>query len=669
MTGSATAAERLLEDLNDAQREAVRTTSGPLAILAGAGTGKTRVISRRTAYAIATGVVTPAEVLVVTFTDKAAGEMVERLAALGHRSITARTFHAHALRQLRHFWPSGHDGEPLPAILESKYPIVGRLARALPGGFRFTPVRDLIDEIEWAKSRRIAPQVYPVEAASRVPPIPVELFARLYGDYEKAKERARRIDFDDMLSLTVDLLETDAAALSMVRARKRWFSVDEYQDTSPLQERLLELWAGDATDLCVVGDEDQTIYTFTGATSAFLTGFASRHPDARVIALTENYRSTPQVLELANRLIARSGRQKVLVPTRPAGPSPTVRSFPDAERELQAITTGMARLIADRVVPAEIAVLVRMNAQLAPIEQALTKAGIAYAVRGQRFYERRDVRDAIAAIRRGGLTEAAGPALVGAIVARWHDELGYEPGVDPDAPEARERAAAFAVLEAIIAERAAADAGLDAEGILADLAGRDAAELAGQGDGVNLLTYHRAKGLEWDAVFLPLLEEGSLPIHHAFDDEASLDEERRLLYVGITRARVHLTLSWAESRPGTTGRETRRRPSRFLADLAPARPLQPPVRPRGRVTVLPGAPRPVVRDGEPLIEALRAWRLERARADAVPAYVVAHDATLEAIAEARPVSIAALRRVKGMGPAKLDRYGAEILELVARVPG
>jgi len=660
---------KLLEDLNDAQREAVRTTSGPLAILAGAGTGKTRVISRRTAYAIATGVVIPAEVLVVTFTDKAAGEMVERLAALGHRSVTARTFHAHALRQLRHFWPLRHDGEPLPAILESKYPIVGRLARALPGGYRFTPVKDLIDEIEWAKSRRIDPQAYPGEAVSRVPPIPAELFARLYGDYERAKERARRIDFDDMLTLTVDLLETDAVALSLVQVRKRWFSVDEYQDTSPLQERLLELWTGDGTDLCVVGDEDQTIYTFTGATSEFLTGFASRHRDARVIALTENYRSTPQILELANRLTARPGRQKVLVPTRPAGPSPTVRAFPDAESELQAITTGMARLIADGVVPAEIAVLVRMNAQLAPIEQALTKAGIAYAVRGQRFYERRDVRDAIAVIRRGGLTET-GPALRETIVGRWHDEVGYEPDAEAEGPEARERAAAFAVLEAIIAERAVAEAGLDAEGVLADLALRDAAELAGQGDGVNLVTYHRAKGLEWDAVFLPLLEEGSLPIHHAFDAEASLDEERRLLYVGITRARVHLALSWAESRPGTAGRATRRRPSRFLADLAPARPLQSRARPRGRVTVLPGAPpRPVVRAGDPLVEALRAWRLERARADAVPAYVVAHDATLEAIAEARPGSIAALRRVKGMGPAKLDHYGAEILEVVARVPG
>ncbi|MHB8459542.1 MAG: ATP-dependent helicase [Candidatus Limnocylindrales bacterium] len=659
----------LLEDLNDAQREAVRTTSGPVAILAGAGTGKTRVISRRTAYAIATGVVAPADILVVTFTDKAAGEMVERLAALGHRSVTARTFHAHALRQLRHFWPSRHDGDPLPAILESKYPIVGRLARALPGGYRFTPAKDLIDEIEWAKSRRIAPRAYPVAAASRVPPIPIELFARLYADYETAKERARRVDFDDMLTLTVELLETDSEARSVVQSRKRWFSVDEYQDTSPLQERLLELWTGDGIDLCVVGDEDQTIYTFTGATAEFLTGFAARHPGARVIALTENYRSSPQVLELANRLIARPGRQKVLVPTRPAGPSPSVRGYPDAASELQAIVAEMRRLVGSGVAAVEIAVLVRMNAQLAPIEQALTKAGIAYAVRGQRFYERRDVRDAIAIIRRGSLTET-GPALLAAIVASWHDELGYEPGVDPEGPEARERAAAFAVLVAIIAEGVGADAGLDAETVLADLAGRDAAELAGQGEGVNLVTYHRAKGLEWDAVFLPMLEEGSLPIHHAFDDEASLDEERRLLYVGITRARVHLVLSWAESRAGTAGREARRRPSRFLADLAPARSARLPARPRGRVRVLPDAtPGPVAKAGDPLVDALRAWRLERARADAVPAYVVAHDATLAAIAEARPGSIAALRRVKGMGPAKLDRYGTEILGVVAGVPG
>ena len=312
--------DALLDGLNAAQREAVEATTGMLAILAGAGTGKTRVISRRAAYAIATGAVPEDQVLLVTFSDKAATEMSERLRALGHAAVTARTFHAHALSQLRYFWPATHAGADLPAILASKVPIVARLARSLPGGYRFTPAKDLADEIEWAKSRRISARAYPGAAGARTPPIPVELFAALYANYERAKERAGQIDFDDMLTLTVDLLENDAEALALVRGRKRWLSVDEYQDTSPLQERLLELWTGDRGDLCVVGDEDQTIYTFTGATSDFLTGFARRHPGARVIALTENYRSTPEVLALANRLIAATGRSKALATSRSPGP-------------------------------------------------------------------------------------------------------------------------------------------------------------------------------------------------------------------------------------------------------------------------------------------------------------------------------------------------------------
>src|SRR3954454_1281393 len=339
--------ERLLEDLDPEQREAVVATSGPVAILAGAGTGKTRVISRRTAYAIATDVVPPDQALVVTFTDKAAGEMVERLRALGLARVVARTFHAHALTQLRFFWPLRHDGAPLPGLLDSKAPILGRLARQLPGHYRFTPAKDLADEIEWAKARRVLPRDYERAAATdgREPPIPVDLFVRVFEGYERAKVRAGRIDFDDLLVGTVDLLETDEDAAATIRARKRWFSVDEYQDTSPLQQRLLELWLGESTDLGGVGDEDQTIYSFTGASPAFLLSFADHWPGARVVPLVRNYRSTPQVLELANRLIAAEGRSKRLVPTHDDGPAPTISRLPSAEHELAALVTWVrARL-------------------------------------------------------------------------------------------------------------------------------------------------------------------------------------------------------------------------------------------------------------------------------------------------------------------------------------
>ena len=663
--------ERLLDGLNEAQLEAVRVVDGPVAIVAGAGTGKTRVISRRTAFAIASGVVPPDQVLVVTFTDKAAGEMVERLRGLGLSGVAARTFHAHALSQLRHFWPQAHDGAPLPEILDSKLPILIRLARGLPGHYRFTPAKDLADEIEWAKSRRLDPPAYGPAAAQagREPPLPLDLFVRVFADYERAKTRAGRIDFDDMLSGTISLLEEDPAAAATIRARKRWFSVDEYQDTSPLQERLLELWLGDSRDVCVVGDEDQTIYTFAGASSSYLTSFADRHDGARVVELTENYRSSPEVLELANRLIAGSGRTKRLTATMPSGPRPSIAGHRSGDAELTALVGAVRRLMDEGTAGPEIAVLVRTNAQLVPIETALTRAGIGYRVRGVGFYRRPEVRAAVALVKRE--ISKTGASLGAEIRAIWRRELGHEEGVAPEGDEARERAAALDTLLGILDDLVATDPATDATAFLAELERRAATERAGGEDGIELATLHRAKGLEWDAVFLPMLEEGFLPIRQAFDDETAIEEERRLLYVGITRARKHLTLSWADERE-TRGRESRRKPSRFLAGLVP--------RGTGSVAARDGqrsgrggladsadglaAARPRLAETG-LAGALRSWRSERARADAVPAFVVAHDTTLAAIVEAQPTSLAALHRVKGMGPAKLEKYGEDILAVIA----
>ena len=658
----------LLVDLNPAQREAVTATSGPVAILAGAGTGKTRVVTRRAAYAIASAAIPADQALVVTFTDKAAGEMAARLRALGFRGVTARTFHAHALSQLRHFWPARHDGAPLPDTLESKLPLLIPIARDLPVPYRFTPVRDLATEIEWAKSRRLDPTAYARHEEVHLPPIPADLMTRVFRDYERLKTRTGRLDFDDMLGLTVDLLETDADAAATVRARKRWISVDEYQDTNPLQQRLLELWAADSADVCVVGDVDQSIYGFTGATPEFLTSFASRHAGARVIELSENYRSTPEVLTLANRLLAADGRSKRLDATCPSGPAPTFARHASADSELAAIARRITELAAAGTAPAEIAILVRVNAQVEPVEAALTRAGIPYQVRGLRFYDRPDVRAAIDAVRRAH-PEAVGPELEVAVRGLWATTLGIDlagpaDGRDStaDGDETREHAAALGTLADILGSMVRGPEGgaIGATDFLAELARRAATEREGSADGVNLLTYHRAKGLEWDAVFLPMLEEGSLPIRQSVDDPAALEEERRLLYVGLTRARVHLSLSWAERRE-SRGRDARRRPSRFIDEIRPV--------PTRHIRQLPDAfeaPSPTHDpSADPLFAALRAWRSEQARAEAVPAYVVAHDQTLAAIADARPSTMPALRRVRGMGPAKLDKYGDEILRIVA----
>jgi len=670
--------EQILEGLNHAQREAVLAVSGPVAILAGAGTGKTRVISRRAAYAIATGVVPAGEILLVTFTDKAASEMVERLRLLHQPAVTARTFHAHALSQLRHFWPASHAGQAAPVILESKFPIISRIVRGLSGSHRYTPSKDVAGEIEWAKNQRVGPAGYvdAAVAAGREPPLPVELMADVFGRYERAKAQAGRIDFEDMLGATVDLLETDLDAAAVVRARKRWFSVDEYQDTNPLQERLLTLWAGDSRDVCVVGDEDQTIYSFTGASSRYLRDFDRTHPGTTVVGLTENYRSTPEILGLANRLIAGTGRIKDLSATRPSGPPPSRVAYTDPEAELAGLVRAIRARLAEGIEPAEIAVLVRMNAQLAPIEAALTAAEIPFIVRGGRFYERPDVKSAIRAVQQARL-QALGGALPAAILEVFTTRLGYLPDGPQRGPEERERAADLGVLLAIATEFAAGRAAgqaagpaaepaepADAAGFLAELTRRDQAERANASGGLTLSTIHRAKGLEWDAVFLPGLEEGTLPIGQAAGDPAAIDEERRLLYVGITRARRQLALSWAARRAGSNGREGSRRPSRFLDDLGLGPVPAPAASARSSSSPRPGRPRPV---DDPRFDALRTWRAERAKDDGVPAYVVAHDTTLADIAEARPASIAELRRVKGMGPARLQRYGPEILEVLAKI--
>jgi DNA helicase-2/ATP-dependent DNA helicase PcrA len=586
--------------------------------------------------------------------------------------VSARTFHAAALAQLRHFWPSRHGGAALPEILDSKARMLVPLIRRLPGGYRFTPARDVADAIERAKARLVRPRDW--LAAGLEAPIPAELFVSLYEDYERAKGRAGLIDFEDMLGLTVELLETDAAAAELVRSRKRWFSVDEYQDTNALQERLLRAWLGAspdaaAPDLAVVGDPDQTIYTFTGATAEFLLSFERRWSGARTVVLAENYRSTPQILALANRLVA-DGPRGALVAVEAAGPEPTLDRYPDDAAEVAGLIASIRRLVAGGMPASQIAVLVRINAQLPPIELALTRARVPYTLRGQRFFARREVLDARAVLARGA-REPAGAALRARAEVLFVEELGLDALGTEGGPEARERAASLELLLALLDDFLAATPGGDGTAFLAELDARAAAEAAAleSGEpGVVLSTYHRAKGLEWDAVFLPALEEGLLPIRQAHDVEA-LAEERRLLYVGITRARRQLALSWTEERAGPKGGLQRRAPSRFLREVLPPRPratwVGPTVSAATRAVPLPtlsaeGA------DDEARFQALRAWRTERAKADAMPAYVVAHDSVLRAIAEARPISLAALRRVPGMGPMKLEKYGDELLAVIAQ---
>jgi DNA helicase II / ATP-dependent DNA helicase PcrA len=619
----------VLDGLNPEQRRAAETVRGPVCILAGAGSGKTTTITRRIAQQVATGTFKPGEILAVTFTDKAATVMRSRLAALGVSGASARTFHSAALAQLHHFAPSS-----VGRILPTKALLLRQIANSLPAPFKFRPAGDLATEIERAKAQRIGPGEYRRSLGAHSPPIPADLMESVYREYERRKAARGEIDFEDLLELAIRLHESDPQVRSTFRDRYRAFTVDEYQDVNLLQQTLLELWLGDRDDLCVVGDDYQSIYGFTGASPGWLLGVEARYPRAEVVRLESNYRSTSEVLALANRLVPRlEGAEKVLRATSGSGPEPLLRGFADADAEDEWIAGEAKRLHATGVAFEEMAVLGRTNARLADYEEAFHDAGIPF--QGSSLLERDAARRMLRMLERDGSTGVA------ARVRALAEEAGLLYSL-PDKLGEREqtRQADLARLVRLAAE-------LDDGAMRCD---EFAAELRRRFDpgangarGVHLLTYHRSKGLEFDAVFLPRLDEKELPTKLAKDED--VPEERRLLYVGITRARHSLAITWS------------RKPSIFIGELGvDLRAAAPPAR----------AKREAVTAADPeLFDALAAWRKQRAKVEEVPAYIVFHNSVLAAIADAKPRSLSELATVAGVGPSKLERYGDEVLEVVA----
>jgi DNA helicase-2/ATP-dependent DNA helicase PcrA len=667
----------LYAGLDDGQRAAVLAPAGPVCVLAGAGTGKTRTITHRIAHLVTTGAHPVSEILAVTFTTRAAGEMRLRLRGLAVPGVQARTFHSAALRQLRYFWPRAIGGDPWP-VLEHKVRLVAAASRRVGTGVDTATLRDLAGEIEWAKARLVAPEDYlsAVGAARRDTSVPAAQVAKVYAGYEAAKVEARQLDFDDLLLHICGILENDDDAARTFRAQYRCFVVDEYQDVTPLQQRTLDAWLGGRDQVTVVGDANQTIYSFAGATPEYLLGFERRYPHAAVVKLERDYRSTPQVVSLANQVIAGAGgalsrlRLK-LVAALPDGPGVTYREHPDEPTEAAVVASRIAELIGSGMPASSVAVLYRINAQSEVYEQALADAGVPYVVRGgERFFARPEVRAAIVALR--AAAGGSGPAMP--LVPAVREVLGPVglTDVPPPAGALRDRWDSLAALVSAAADLVAAspDAGLAA--FVDELDQRAEAQHAPTVDGVTLASLHAAKGLEWDAVFLVGLVDGTLPIQHAQTPEA-VEEERRLLYVGITRARTRLEISWALSRQAG-GRRSRRR-SRFLTGVAPDTALESRRGP-GRCRICGGplatpaeikaarcARCPSSADPE-LVEALRTWRRRRAASASVPAFVVFSDATLLAIAERRPTDRAALLGIPGIGRSKLDSYGAEVLAIV-----
>ncbi|MEE6280202.1 ATP-dependent helicase [Georgenia sp. MJ170] len=661
--------EQLLAALDDDQRTVAQTLTGPLCVLAGAGTGKTRAITYRIAHGVRTGVYSPSTVLAVTFTARAAGEMRSRLRDLGVGGVQARTFHAAALRQLSYFWPAAIGGG-VPRIQEHKAPLVAEAASRLALGVDRVAIRDLAAEIEWSKVSLVTPEDYVTEAAAAgrdgAAGHDRATIARLLEVYEDAKTERGVIDFEDVLLLMVGILEERGDIADQVRRQYRHFVVDEYQDVSPLQQRLLDLWLGGRRELCVVGDVSQTIYSFTGATPSFLTDFPRRHTDAQVVRLVRDYRSTPQVVSLANQVLARAGRHRSsaaveLVAQRPSGPAPSFAAYDDDVAEAEGVAARVAVLEKSGVPRSEIAVLYRTNGQAEALEQALAQADIGYLVRGgERFFSRREVREALVLLR-GAVRSMADVAMPDAV----RDVLtGAGWSAEPPAARGavRERWESLQSLVAL-AEDLATSRGADLAGLVAELEERATAQHAPPVEGVTLASLHAAKGLEWDAVFLVGVCEGLLPISLAEGDDA-IAEERRLLYVGITRAREHLMLSYAKAR--NVGGRASRKPSRFLDGLWPqegaARRSAPRPRPTAeeRVTTLAETD-PVASE---LFERLRSWRGEVATALGKPPYTVLHDTTLAAIASARPKDLRQLGILRGIGAAKLEAYGRAVLAIV-----
>lgn len=679
---SAVHPEQLLDALDEDQRRVAMQVSGPLAVLAGAGTGKTRAITYRIAHGVALGAFDPANVLAVTFTTRAAAEMRLRLRDLGVPGAQARTFHSAALRQLRYFWPSAIGGRA-PDIVERKASLIA--AAAARTGMRSDKeaVRDFAAEIEWAKVAMVDATRYPdrVRTLGREVPagISATQMANLMEAYEEAKNERGVIDFADVLLIMAGILEQREDIARAVRAQYRHFVVDEYQDVSTLQQHVLDLWRGDRHDICVVGDVAQTIYTFAGASPQHLTGFASRHPGARVIELNRDYRSTPQIVAVANQVINPGGVNRPgalkgavrLVSQRPSGAAVHFDTYGDDAAEAQGVARAIADYAAQGIPLANMAVLYRINSQSESFEHELSQAGISYVVHGGlRFFEREDIRRALLVLRRAALalgTSEEPQAPLSECVADLLREVGWTSEAPAAGGALRE---SWDNLNALV-ELAKDQERASLSEFLAELEERAESQAAPAVEGVTLSTLHAAKGLEWDVVFLVGAAEGILPISMATTPRER-EEERRLLYVGVTRARDHLHISWAKRRSEAAHRSARKR-SRLLDGIWPSddpgtgSSVQQTVKSQARLQKKEAQAAFEEQADEATLarfEALKSWRLERAREMAMPAFAIFTDQTLRDIATANPTTLKQLRIVRGVGDTKLQSFGGDVLRTI-----
>ncbi len=524
-------AEEILAALDDEQRKVALATRGPVCVIAGAGTGKTRAITHRIAYASAIGVMDPQRVMAITFTARAAGEMRSRLRMLGFPGVNARTIHSAALKQLLYFWPTVFGGQS-PELLTSKTPFIGaaveRAGIKLPANSR-EALRDVATEIEWAKVNQIAPEDFLATQRKVRSRIEIEDIAKIYAAYETLKKQERTLDFEDLLLLTTAMIENEAQVRERIHDQYRYFTVDEYQDISPLQQRLIDAWLGSRKDICVVGDPAQTIYSFAGATPSYLLGFTNRFPEAEVLRLTTGYRSTPEILFTANALLRSNRMGHELAPINEHGKQPVLTEYNTDGQEAIGVTNQITELISQGERPENIAVLARTNAQLQNMQRAFKEAGLPYQIRSNdRFFDRAEIREFIRDIRQASVIP--NPDI------SWVEELRglAQPYLSGEAMDG---------IGAIVhlARELDSDERFQPKTLrnfLQELEDRAQQNNPPQMPVTTLATLHAAKGLEWERVFIIGIGQGYLPY-----PDAPEDEELRLFYVGITRAREHLHLS------------------------------------------------------------------------------------------------------------------------------
>lgn len=670
----------LLENLDPEQREVVIHEGGPLVVLAGAGTGKTRAITHRIAYGAHTGQLPAQHVLALTFTAKAAGEMRSRLRGLGVPQVQARTFHSAALRQLRYFWSDFAQG-PFPELMDGKFGPLRRILSELGIEPERETIRDVAAELEYAAVNLVGIDDYPQFAQSRELPPGIDTTAmvaimRAYADH---KTTNRLIDYQDVLLILSGVMASTPDIAAKIHQQYRHFVVDEFQDVSPIQYELLKNWLGERDSLCVVGDPAQTIYTFAGARDSYLMNLGNVLPQARTISLVRNYRSTPPIVEAANKVLAHTGRNRmVLQPQRSGGVAPTFHEYPDDASEATGIAQRIAAQTSSGVPASDIAVLFRTNGQSPAFEHALDEHGIHYLVRGgEQFFARPEIRQAGALLRANmsqGKTgqlntvvadllttlgwQEVGPRVHGAVPARWESlnalvNLAKQMQQDSDMP-------------------------VPLSEFVAELEQRAEAQHAPSVQGVTLASVHAAKGLEWPHVYLVGMSEGLMPISYA-STPLAVAEERRLFYVAVTRAQDTLTVSWSQARQASA--QSTRKPSRFISEMRGHTPTQRERRQQARAssTRACGCGNALVSAqerrnrvchtcsravDENMVTTLKEWRTQTARELDVPAYMVLTTATLMSIAQARPQSLDELGQISGIGPVKLGQFGDDILEAV-----